>query len=81
MAEGEDTTSAAAIFASMVPPASIAGQIEAKILMETSALDAFIVQLLDALRKLASVSAIFFVIWSDLTDSIHVKQSALAEKS
>lgn len=54
---GEDS-SAAAIFASMVPPASVMGQIEAKVTMETSALDAFIVQLLDGLRKLASVRMI-----------------------
>ena len=52
----EDDTSAAAIFASMVPPVSVMGAIEAKIHMETSALDAFIVQLLEGLRKLASVS-------------------------
>ncbi len=52
----DDDTSAAAIFASMVPPASVMGSIEAKIHMETSALDAFVVQLLEGLRKLASVS-------------------------
>ena len=56
--ETEDAgeTSAAAIFASMVPPASIMGQIEAKVTMETSSLHAFIVQLLDGLRRLAAVS-------------------------
>ncbi len=53
----DDDKSAAAIFASMVPPASVMGAIEAKIHMETTALDAFIVQLLEGLRKLASVSS------------------------
>jgi hypothetical protein len=55
---GEEDTSAAAMFACMVPPASVMGQIEAKVTIETSSLDAFIVQLLDGLRKLASVSII-----------------------
>ena len=63
--EAVKDTSAAAIFASMVPPASVMGQIEAKVTMETSGLDSFIVQLLEGLRKLASVSQQFFVMQAD----------------
>jgi hypothetical protein len=71
MGEEENATpaevSAAAMFASMVPPVSVMGSIEAKIHMETSALDAFIVQLLEGLRKLASVSIRKFT-----AESVHI---------
>ena len=46
-------------FHGMVPPSSITGQIEAKVRLETSSLDAFIVQLLEGLQRMESVSSFF----------------------
>ena len=43
-------------FQGIAPPSSISGQIEAKVKLETSSLDAFIVQLLEGLQRMESVS-------------------------
>jgi hypothetical protein len=43
-------------FQGMVAPSSITGQIEAKVRLETSSLDAFILQLLEGLQRMESVS-------------------------